>query len=121
MGIIEPSNSEWSSPPVLVQNRSGSVRYCIDYRLLNDVTRKKCQFMRHELKFLGWIVGRNGISIPPENTIAVRGRRPPTCTQEVESFLGYINYHRSHIKNFAEIASPLYELTGQKARKIPFN
>ena len=77
--------------------------------------------MRHELKFLGWIVGRNGISIPPENTIAVRGRRPPTCTQEVESFLGYIHYHRSHIKNFAEIASPLYELTGQKARKLPFN
>ena len=244
MGIIEPSNSEWASPPVLVRKRSGTVRYCIDYRFLNDATRKdafplplieecfdaldgvqflsttdlssgyfqlmvseqdrhktafitkyglfqfrrlamglcnapatfqramsqvlaglnwktaiiylddlivvgksfrshlnnlkevfdrlrrfnlkvsprKCQFMRHELKFLGWIVGRNGISIPPENTMAIKfkSRRPPISTQEVESFLGYINYHRSHVKNFAEIATPLYALTGQKARKVPF-
>ena len=40
MGIIEPSNSKWASPPVLVWKRSGTVRYCIDYRFLNDATRK---------------------------------------------------------------------------------
>ena len=89
-------------------------------RLNLKVSPRKCQFMRHELKFLGWIVGRNGISIPPENTMAIKSRRPPTSTQEVESFLGYINYHRSHVKNFPEIATPLYALTGQKARKVPF-
>ena len=39
-GIIQPSVSEWASAPVLVRKRDGGVRWCIDYRALNAVTRK---------------------------------------------------------------------------------
>jgi hypothetical protein len=39
-GVIRPSNSLWNSPTVLVGKKDGGVRWCIDYRELNDVTIK---------------------------------------------------------------------------------
>ena len=39
-GAIEPSISEWASPPVLIRKSDGKVRYAIDYRKLNSVTKK---------------------------------------------------------------------------------
>ena len=38
--IIQPSMSDWAAPPVLVRKKNGGVRWCIDYRALNNVTVK---------------------------------------------------------------------------------
>ena len=39
-GVIQHSDSPWSSPVVLTKKKDGSLRFCVDYRKVNEVTKK---------------------------------------------------------------------------------
>ena len=38
IGVVKPYKSSWDSSVCLVRKKDGSVRWCIDYRRLNDCT-----------------------------------------------------------------------------------
>jgi len=41
-GVIEESESPWSSPAVLVRRKDANIRFCVENRRLNDFTIKDC-------------------------------------------------------------------------------
>lgn len=75
---------------------------------------RKCHFFLKELKFLGRVVSTNGVSVNPDNIKAITSWPVPKNKKDLESFIGFANYHRDHIKNFSEITVPLHQLTGKK-------
>ncbi|GBC25874.2 retroviral-like aspartic protease 1 [Rhizophagus irregularis DAOM 181602=DAOM 197198] len=39
-GLIESSTSHWSFPVVVVKKKNGKLRFCVNYKPLNDITKK---------------------------------------------------------------------------------
>lgn len=46
-GVIEESNSPWSFQLVAVPKKNGKIRWCVDYRRLNDITIKDAYPLPH--------------------------------------------------------------------------
>ena len=61
--------------------------------------------------FLGSVVDHKGISVDPHKIKSVQKWPSPRTIKELQSFLGVVNYHSDHIKNFASLSERLYALT----------
>jgi hypothetical protein len=54
-GVIEESDNPWSSSVVLVRKKDGNLRFCVDYRRLNDVTKDCFPLPRiDDTVYVGW-------------------------------------------------------------------
>lgn len=62
LGVIEPSNSPWSSPVVVVTKSNGNTRLCLDSRKLNERTKKDAYPLPYISSILGRFVGTKYLS-----------------------------------------------------------
>ena len=76
---------------------------------------EKCEF-KTEVKYLGLIIGREGIKMDPEKVRAIRDWEVPGKLFDVRSFLGFANFYRRFIYVYSDIVRPLTELT-RKGKK----
>lgn len=70
----------------------------------------KCNFCRHEMKFLGHIITPYGIKPDPDLTATIQNFSRPTKVKDVQAFLGLTGYYRRFIRNYAKLAGPLLKL-----------
>jgi len=72
---------------------------------------EKCIFNAKEVKYLGFIVKPNKISMDPTKLVGIKDWIPPKTVKGIRSFLGFGNFYRRFINRYAEITKPLNELT----------
>lgn len=82
---------------------------------------KKCELGKTELTFVGFKITAQGISPSPEKVKVVQHWPQMRNVQEVRQFIGFAQFYKRFIKDFASIAAPLTDLTrgtGIKTRPI---
>ncbi len=75
------------------------------------VNLKKCVFGSGETSYLGFRLSKEGIFPGADKLKAVKEALPPENVKQIRQFLGLCNFFRGHIQNFAQITSPLTQLT----------
>ena len=75
-----------------------------------QVDIEKCEFHVTETRFLGLVVGRDGIKMD-EKVRAINTRGEPKTVKQVQSFLGPCNFYRCFIQGIGSITRPLSRLT----------
>lgn len=68
---------------------------------------EKCEFVKNEVEFLGFIVSASGLMPNPKKVHAIKNYPQPTNVKELRMFLGLSGYYRRFVKNYAKIAKPL--------------
>ena len=78
----------------------------------------KCEFHRPEVEFLGHVISGSGVKTDPKKISALKDWPTPSTVKEVQSFVGFCNYYRRFVKNFASIAKPLHNLTKKDSKFV---
>lgn len=77
----------------------------------------KCQFARPSLRYLGYIIDKNGLRTDPEKVEAIINYPRPKTFTELKRFIGLASWYRRFVKDFAVVAAPLHNLTKGKKTK----
>ena len=72
---------------------------------------EKCEFEKEEVEYLGLVIRNKEVAMDPVKVEAVKEWKDPKNLKEVRGFLGFANFYRRFIKDFARIARPLNDLT----------
>ena len=63
------------------------------------------------VKFLGYVISQEGISINPTKIDTILQWERPKNMMEIHNFLRLVGYYRNFIKDFSKIIAPLTKLT----------
>ena len=75
------------------------------------VKRKKCEFGRKFMSYLGHQVGCGKVAVPEARVKAMAEYGRPVTKKQLRSFLGSVGYYRSFVDGFSKLSSVLTPAT----------
>ena len=82
-----------------------------------SVNRKKCVLGKSQVNFLGHVVSASGIVPLPAKVVAIDAMPQPETKEDLQRFLGCLNFYHRFIPALAEILAPLHLLTSSVLTK----
>lgn len=76
----------------------------------------KCTFLTQETEYLGLQITKDGIEMDKWKIEAIEQWPTPKKVKDVQSFLGFCNFYRRFIKDFAKHAAPMTNLTRKEVK-----
>jgi hypothetical protein len=76
---------------------------------------EKCDFKKTEVEYLGMVILEGQVRMDPAKVAAVKTWAQPKNLRDVRAFIGFANFYRRFIKDFATITRPLHDLTKKDA------
>ena len=73
--------------------------------------RKKCDFFKKHLQYLGHLVSEEGFEPLPKKIKSIKNMLPPKTAKEVKQFSGLAGYYHKFVPRFADLSRPLTNLT----------
>ena len=98
--VIEPSNSDWSNPIVMMKKPNGKYRFCLDFRKVNKITEEH----------LGFIVKEKGLLMNEDKIKPILESPTPKNVKELQRIIGMTSWYRRLITKFSGIMEPLHTL-----------
>ena len=71
---------------------------------------KKCSFLQQTTTFLGFDISPEGLKISDAKIRSLKEWLKPTTIQQLQPFLGFVQFFGKFIKGFSRIAEPLHAL-----------
>ena len=71
-----------------------------------------------QLKILGHLISHQGIGMDPAKVSTVLAWQLPEEVANLRAFLGFANFLSDHVRHFAEIAAPLYEVKNKTGKIV---
>ena len=68
---------------------------------------RKCWFHKDEVQFLGYVISSQGIWMEDERIEIVKNWLEPKSVQDIQIFIGFVNFYWRFIQGFGRIAAPL--------------
>ena len=68
---------------------------------------EKCHFGKRSINYLGYVISDLGICMDPKKVAAIREWPVPSNLKELQVFLGFTNFYKRLIVNYASLASGL--------------
>ena len=81
---------------------------------------EKCELLKSEVCYLGFIVNKDEVKPNPEKIRVVKEFPRPKNVKNILQLIGLCSFYRKHIKNFAKVSKPLTKLV-DKNNKFQWN